>query len=100
MTFYPLRILQTIFDFEVRNSNVLGLRDRETINHKIINLNTINHKSSHGEKSLQYRGTKVWSDIPEDIRNSDSLKVFNKHYKAHLIGDEPIEDDDIYLYYY
>ena len=85
--------------FEVRNSNVLGLRDRETINHKIINLNTINHKSSHGEKSLQYRGTKVWSDIPEDIRNSNSLKVFNKHYKAHLIADEPIEDDDIYLYY-
>ena len=88
--------------FELRNANVVNhhyFRDRSTLNHRIIQLDTISFQKSHGEKSIQFRGSKLWKKIPVEIRDSDSFAIFKKSFKAHVIADEPQDDDEIYLFY-
>ena len=44
--------------------------------------------TSAKEKSLlKYIGPKVWADIPLQIKNAPSLKVFINFYRNHLIGN-------------
>ena len=44
--------------------------------------------TSAKEKSLlKYIGPKVWADIPLQIKNSPSLKVFINFYRNHLFGN-------------
>ena len=44
--------------------------------------------TSAKEKSLlKYIGPKVWADIPLQIKNAPSLKVFVNFYRNHLIGN-------------
>ena len=44
--------------------------------------------SSAKETSLlKYYGPKVWANIPLDIKNMQSLKVFINTYRNHLIGN-------------
>ena len=44
--------------------------------------------TSMKEKSLlKYIGPNIWTNIPQSIKNSLSLKVFIKSYKIHLIGN-------------
>ena len=44
--------------------------------------------TSAKEKSLlKYIGPKVWADIPLEIKNAASLKVFINFYRNHLIGN-------------
>ena len=44
--------------------------------------------SSAKEKSLlKYIGPRVWADIPVQIKNAASLKVFINFYRNHLIGN-------------
>ena len=68
--------------FEVRNANVhhrYSLRPRST------SVETIDTRLRIGEKSLQYRGPRVWDEIPENIQNSVSFKSFKKEMKKHLL---------------
>ena len=83
--------------FELRNSNTThqyNLRNRG------IHMQTISYETTHGSKSIQCRGAKLWNEVSDDIRKSTSLNLFKKRFKAFLIEDPPDEDDDqIYLFY-
>ena len=38
-----------------------------------------------GKKSIQNVGEILWSELPSYLKNSESLKMFKKYYKSHLI---------------
>ena len=38
-----------------------------------------------GEKSLQFRKTQIWNEIPSEIRSCDFFNAFKKAYKKFLI---------------
>ena len=38
------------------------------------------------KKSFSYVGTKVWNDIPNDIRNVESTHLFKQKMKTYLFG--------------
>ena len=83
--------------FELRNSNVshqYNLRDRH------VQLQNINLNSAHGGKSVQCRASKLWNEIPDTIRSSESFSIFKTQYKKFLIEDDHLEsDNDSFLYY-
>ena len=37
-----------------------------------------------GEKSLQFRGEKLWMSIPDEIKNNTSYMVFKREMKMRL----------------
>ena len=61
-------------------------------------MQTISYNTAHGEKSIQCRGAKLWNGVVEEIRNSASFNIFKKHYKAHLIENDPNDDGDFLFY--
>ena len=82
--------------FELRNANVThqyNLRDRK------IAMKNISFNSTHGEKSIQCKGAKLWNGIPEEIRNSASLNIFKKHYKKYLI-ERDLDDSEDFLSFF
>ena len=40
-----------------------------------------------GKKSIQFIGSKIWEELPEDVKNSDSFTIFKKSYKKYLLED-------------
>ena len=60
-----------------------GLRSRNRIHPPRFLFN-----SNTGKKSIQYTGSKIWEDMPEDIKNSESYMIFKKSYKKHLLEDQ------------
>ena len=38
------------------------------------------------KRSFSYVGAKVWNDIPNAIRNVESIHLFNHKIKTHLLG--------------
>ena len=46
---------------------------------------SINFRTRYGERSIQYRGSILWNDIPENIRACGTLKIFKKQFKLHLL---------------
>ena len=42
-----------------------------------------------GKQSIKFTGVKIWSDIPLEIKNANSLDNFSKCLKAHIIN-EPV----------
>ena len=83
--------------FEVRNGNAVHhhwFRDHG------IHLQTIDYRlKSYGKNSVQFRGAKIWNELSDEVRNSDSLQIFKKHYKEFLIEDNHQDDDQIYIFY-
>jgi len=82
--------------FHLRNSNTshsYNLRNRH------IPLQTIALNSYRGEKSIQFRASSLWNEIPEEIRCSESFNIFKNQYKEFLIEDIQPDDDDIFFYY-
>ena len=82
--------------FRLRNENIhhnYNLRNRNIIT-PIIDFN-----SATGKKSIQFRGAQLWNSLPENIRNSESLKIFKRKLKEHLLEDSSLDDSDIYFYY-
>ena len=39
-----------------------------------------------GKRAISVRGPKEWNDIPVNIRNSTSIKVFQKNLKKHILS--------------
>ena len=81
--------------FELRNANVVhsyNLRDRG------IKMKTISFKSTHGEKSIQCRGAKIWNTLPEEIRSSASINIFKTQYKPYL-NERETSIDDSFLFF-
>ena len=82
--------------FRKRNENVhhnYYLRNRN------ISTPNIDFNSAIGKKSIQFRGAQLWNTLPENIRNSESLKIFTRKFKVHLLEDSALDDSDIYFYY-
>ena len=63
----------------------------------ISNYNTRNYRDLHipklnlesTKKGFHYSGIKAWNDIPVNIRELPSLRLFKTHLKRHLMTDEP-----------
>ena len=66
---------------EIQHSYGLRSRNRIHLSRFLFNSNT-------GKKSIQYTGSKIWEDMPEDIKNSESYMIFKKSYKKHLLEDQ------------
>ena len=82
--------------FRQRNENVhhnYNLRNRN------IFTPYIDFNSAVGKKSIQFRGAQLWNALPENIRKSESLKIFKRKLKEHLLNDSTLDDSDIYFYY-
>ena len=41
-----------------------------------------------GENSIQYRGEKIWDEIPQVIQNCNSLKNFKRVIKLNLLEEQ------------
>ena len=41
-----------------------------------------------GEKAIEVRGPKLWNNLPEEIRNSNSLSSFKSKLKKHLLESQ------------
>ena len=83
--------------FMLRNENVTH---RYNLRNRNVNMSTIEYTSSFGEKSVQFRGAKLWNSLPEDLCNSQSMVSFKKKLKLYLLDESNIDDDDdIYFCY-
>ena len=83
--------------FNLKNAN---RSQRYNLRSRGSNMATIEYSSSHGEKSIQNRGSKLWNDLPHEIINSETLSIFKRKLKSHLLHDSLlVDDDDIYWYY-
>ena len=47
---------------------------------------TFARTSHHGLKLIKVLGPKIWNKLPKDLRKLDSLNLFSKHIKYHLIS--------------
>ena len=69
--------------FEVqRNNRLPNLRPRNISSPEII------IRLVSGEKSIQYRGVKVWENIPDQIKTSESFISFKKKFKSYLLEND------------
>ena len=59
-----------------------GLRSRRSNQPPRFAFNSIT-----GKKSIQFIGSKIWQELPEDVKNSDSFTIFKKSYKKYLLED-------------
>ena len=82
--------------FDLRNENVN--HHYNLCNHNIFTPNIV-VSSTSGERSIQYRGAKLWNNLSDDIRQCESLSIFKKKLKVHLLEDSSLDDSDIYYYY-
>ena len=41
-----------------------------------------------GEKAMEVRGPKLWNNLPEEIRNSNTISSFKNKLKQHLLGNQ------------
>ena len=60
-----------------------GLRSRNQIQPPRFAFN-----STTGRKSIQYTGSKIWEDLPADIKNSETFMIFKKSYKKYLLENQ------------
>ena len=90
----PVSNIANHFQLRHANSNHdYNLRQRS------VHTSNIDFLSSYGEKSIQFRGAKLWNSLPQEIIQSQSLNIFKKQLKSYLLDDETYDNDDIYLYY-
>ena len=78
------KMLPQVFDNYFRKpSHQYGTRFASTQN----NFAMIRITSATEKSLLKYIGPKVWANIPIQIKDAPSLKVFIKFYRNHLIGN-------------
>ena len=71
----------TSADQEILHS--YGLRSRSTIQPPRFSFN-----STTGRKSIQYTGSKIWEDLPANIKNSETFIIFKKSFKKYLLEEQ------------
>ena len=69
-------------------SSVLTIKKRSTrTSQKKNQLYIPRFQTNRLQRSIKYRGVKVWNDIPNEIKNNiDTLSTFKKIHKKHLIS--------------
>ena len=75
-------VIASYFDTEPAAVHTYNLRRRENSSYSFRS-NTIN-----GQKSIQNKGEILWQEMPQYLKDIDSLISFKKFYKAHLIGTD------------
>ncbi len=48
------------------------------------NRRTPKHNTNIVRQTLKFMGTKVWNEIPTEVRNSHSNSIFKSHIKQHF----------------
>ncbi len=89
-----INILQTtIFMFKLLNNEMLScfntmfMTNNKTHKYNTRfanNLRTPKHNTNFVRQTLKFMGTKVWNQIPTEIRNSHSNSIFTSHIKKHF----------------
>ena len=67
------------FEPETRPEHQYNLRRRQN------NGPTFRSNTVFGQKSIQNEGEKLWTELPQYLKDSDSLIMFKKYYKSHLL---------------
>ena len=71
----------------IRYRNVYEMHNHYTRHVTLGNFyNSYARTKTYGLRSLKYEGSKLWSTIPMQIRNSSTIKLYNKHFKKYLIN--------------
>ena len=55
-----------------------------TRNRAVTNVAPFSLLSCYAKKSIQLRSDRIWSDIPNEIRQAESFNVFKHLFKKHL----------------
>ena len=95
----PLFLKTKILAFSDIYKYILGihmfkLHSTNLINYPVHNYNTRNlgnatttfQRLSICQRSLSYKGPKLWNSIPVSIKNSPSIHTFKRDYKLHLLS--------------
>ena len=43
------------------------------------------HRTASGKRSIHFRGSELWTEVPDEIKTARSPKSFKKLYKLHLL---------------
>ena len=46
------------------------------------------YKSNYGQKSVKYRGPKLWNNLPQTLREPCSVKLFKSNYKKFILNSQ------------
>ena len=63
---------QSIHDHNTRQANNIHIGPRRT---------------EQGKKMMSYTGAKIWNDLPEYVKNSQTITTFKKHLKKTIVND-------------
>ena len=50
------------------------------------NLHVEYHRTNYGKFSLKAKGTKIWNDLPDDVKKSNSFSIFKRKMKMILFN--------------
>ena len=71
--------------FEVLDHNI---ENRYNFRSRTDFVERIDYRTCYGEKSLQFREQILWNDLPENVKNSETLKSFKKQMKLYLLSSQ------------
>ena len=77
----PISTIARHFNREVANHGY-NLRNRST-GSSIVPVDLL---STYARKSIQHRETRLWAEIPTDVRNLDFFGAFKQQYKKYLLN--------------
>ena len=77
----PISTIASHFTREVANHGY-NLRNRNTG----LSIVPVEFLSTYAQKSIQHRAVKLWSEIPNVVRNLDFFGPFKRQYKKHLLS--------------
>ena len=80
---YQNKMLPQVFDsYFTQPSHLYKTRFSKRNNFALVHVN-----NAKDESLLKYIGPKIWKDIPLNIKEAQSIKVFVKTYRNYLIGN-------------
>ena len=56
-------------------------------------INEVVYKTLSGEKSIQYRGEKLWHELPDETKVCDSFSIFKKQRKNQFFSESPFDSE-------
>ena len=72
-------------DYSTKSSEVHRYQTRQTTTESV---RIPSHNTVLYSKSLAVVGPKAWNSIPDNVKNSPSLSIFNKRYKDYLLTQQ------------
>ena len=72
--------IASYFEVNSQTTHTYNLRRRESRTHNFRSNTVI------GQKSIQNEGEILWNDLPQYLKDFDSIITFKKYLKTHLIG--------------